>query len=125
MRVIFGCVVAVLVAALGGLIMGEYFLSGAMALLAGALFGLAVGESAIAVGKSSEWVLVGVAAVAAFLGFTWSGWIEAGRSFDIDVVRWIGSLCALASAAWWVRAFGSRPLRNWLDEEPEAETAPE
>ena len=122
MRVIFGCIVAALVAALGGLIMGEYFLSGLMAIVAGVLFGLAVGEAAIAVGKSSGWVLVGVTAAAAFLGFTWSGWIEAGRSFDIAATRWLGSLLAGASAAWWVRSLGSRPLRSWIDEEPEEAT---
>src|SRR5688500_9472853 len=92
-----------------------------MALLAGVLFGLAVAEAAITAGRSSDWPLVGVAAVAAFLGFTWAGWIEAGREFGpVPTLRWVGALCALASAGWWVRMLGSRALRSPFAEEPEA-----
>jgi hypothetical protein len=120
MRVILGCVVAVLVAALGGLIMGEYELRGLMALLAGVLFGLAVAEAAITVGRSSGWLLVGAAGVAAFAGLTWAAYIDAGDSLGrIATMRWIGSALALLSAAWWVRALGSRPVRSWLDAAPE------
>jgi hypothetical protein len=119
-RVILGCVVAVLVAALGGLIMGEYELRGAMALLAGVLFGLAVAEAAITVGRSSEWLLVGVTALAAFAGITWAASIDAGDSFSrIAGMRWAGSVLALVSAGWWVRSLGSRPVRSLLGSEPE------
>ena len=119
MRVIFGAIAAVLLAALGGLIMGEYRLVGLMAVLAGVLFGLAVAELAITVGRSSDWPLVTVTAVAALLGFTWSSWIEAGRAFGpISAVRWLGSLLAFASAGFWVRSLGSRAVRSPYDEEP-------
>jgi hypothetical protein len=120
-RVILGCVVAVLVAALGGLIMGEYELRGPMALLAGVLFGLAVAETAITIGRSSDWVLVAVAALAAFAGLTWAASIDAGDSLArIAVLRWIGSLLALVSAGWWVRSLGSRPVRSLLGPESQA-----
>ena len=120
MRVIFGCVVAVLVGALGGLIMGEYQLRGAMALVAGLLFGLAVAEAAITAGKSSDWLLVGVTAAAAFAGLTWAAWIEAGRDFGpVATMRWVGSLLALASAGWWVRSLGSRAVRSPSDAAPQ------
>ncbi|MEY2474599.1 MAG: hypothetical protein QOK28_3928 [Actinomycetota bacterium] len=113
MRVILGCVVAVLVAALGGLIMGEYELRGVMALLAGVLFGLAVAEAAITVGKSSDWLLAGVAAVAAFAGLTWAASIDAGDSLGrIAGMRWAGSVLAMFSAGWWVRTLGSRSLNS-------------
>jgi hypothetical protein len=119
MRVIFGCIAAALLAALGGLIMGEYRLVGVMAVLAGLLFGLAVAEVAITVGRSSDWPLVGVTAAAAAVGFTWAAWIEAGRAFGpISAVRWVGSLAALASAGFWVRSLGSRAVRSPYDEEP-------
>jgi hypothetical protein len=119
-RVILGCAVAVLVAALGGVIMGEYELRGPMALLAGVLFGLAVAEAAITVGRSSDWVLVGVTAVAAFVGITWAASIDAGDSFGrIAGLRWAGSVLALASAAWWVRSLGSRPVRSLIGSEPQ------
>jgi hypothetical protein len=120
-RVILGCVAAVLVAALGGLIMGEYELRGVMALVAGVVFGLAVAEAAITVGKSSDWLLAGVTAVAAFVGLTWAASIDAGDSVArVAGVRWMGSALALVSAGWWVRSLGSRPVRNRSDEAPAA-----
>jgi hypothetical protein len=120
MRVIFGCVVAVLAAALFGLIMGEYELLGFMALLAGVLFGLAVAEATITVGKSNDWPLVGVTAGAAFLGLTWAAYIDAGDSLGrIAGMRWLGSLLALLSAGYWVRALGARAIRSPFAPEPE------
>ena len=120
MRVIFGCLVAVLVSALFGLILGEYQLRGVVALIAGLLFGLAVAEASITTGKTSAWLLVGVSAASAFGGFTWAASIDAGDSLDrIETIRWVGSVLALVSAGWWVRAFGSRVLRSPIDAGPE------
>lgn len=100
--------------------MGEYQLLGVMALVAGVLFGLAVAEAAITVGKTSDWVLVGVAGVAAFVGLTWAAYIDAGDGLGrVAGMRWVGSFCALVSAAWWVRSFGSRPMRSLLGPEPQ------
>lgn len=106
-------------ALLGGLIMGEYELRGPMALVAGVLFGLAIAEVAITVGKSSDWALVGVSAVSAFVGLTWAAYIDAGDSVGrIAGARWIGSVLALLSAGWWVRSLGSRALHSPTAEEP-------
>src|SRR5687768_1865861 len=94
-----------------------------MALLAGVLFGLAVAEAAITAGRSSDWPRVAVSAAAAFAGFTWAAWIEAGRAFGpVPALRWVGAVCALASAGGWVRMLGSRALRSPFAEEPEAAT---
>jgi hypothetical protein len=113
MRVIVGCVAAVLVAALGGLIMGEYELRGVMALVAGVLFGLAVAEAAITVGKSSDWPLVVVTALAAGAGITWAASIDAGDNFGrIARMRWAGSALAVLSAGAWVRTLGSRAVHS-------------
>jgi hypothetical protein len=126
MRVIFGCIAAVLVAALGGLIMGEYQLKGLMALAAGLLFGLLVAEAAITVGKSSGWALVGVTALAAAAGLTWAAYIDAGDSFGrIAGMRWVASVLALVSAGWWVRSLGSRvPRSPFAPAPPEPDSTP-
>lgn len=109
MRVIAGALAAVVVGALGGLIMGEYELRGVMALVAGVLFGLAVAEAAITFGKSSAWPLVIVAAVAAGVGLTWAAWIDAGEELRLIAgARWVGSVVAVLSAGWWVRSLGAR-----------------
>jgi hypothetical protein len=102
-----------LVGLLGGLILGEYELRGTMAIAAGILFGLAIAEVAITVGKSSDWVLVVVAALSAFVGHTWAASIDAGDSLGrIAGMRWAGSVLALVSAGWWVRTLGSRSLNS-------------
>lgn len=93
--------------------MGEYELRGPMALVAGVLFGLAVAEVAITVGKSSAWLLVVIAAVAAFGGHTWAAAIDAGDSLGrIAGMRLLGSVLAMVSAGWWVRTLGSRSLHS-------------
>lgn len=113
MRVVIGAIAAIFVGLLGGLIMGEYQLLGVMALVAGVLFGLAIAEVAITAGKSSGWGLVTVAALSAFGGHTWAAYIEAGDSLSrVAGLRWVGSLLALVSAAWWVRSLGSRSVHN-------------
>ncbi len=113
MRVVFGALAAILVGLLGGVIMGEYELRGPMALVAGVLFGLAVAEVAIGVGKSSDWPLVTAAALSAFVGHTWAASIDAGDSVGrIAGLRWVGSVLALVSAGWWVRTLGSRALHK-------------
>ncbi|MDP1795515.1 MAG: hypothetical protein Q8K63_15365 [Acidimicrobiales bacterium] len=118
MRVVSGCLAAVFTAVLGGLIMGEYELRGAMALLAGLLFGLAIAEVAITIGKSSDWPLVAVSALSAFVGLTWAAYIDAGNSLGrVAAMRWVGSLLALVGAGWWVRSLGSRALSSQPAEE--------
>jgi hypothetical protein len=112
----------VFTAFIGGVIMGEYELRGFMALLAGVLFGLAIAEVAITVGRSSDWPLVSVSALAAFAGITWAASIDAGDSLGrVAGIRWAGSVLALLSAGWWVRSLGSRPLRTLSErQEPPA-----
>jgi hypothetical protein len=120
-RVIAGSIVAIVTAFVFGVIMGEYELRGPTALIAGVLFGLAIAECVITVGKTDEWALAGVAGACAFLGLTYAAYIDRGGdylSFDsgalgrITVIRWIGSVLALACATAWVRMLGSRAIHN-------------
>lgn len=113
MRVVSGCIAAIFSGLFFGLIMGEYELLGALALVAGVLFGLAVAEISITVGKSSDWALVAVSAVSAFVGMAWAAYIDAGDSFGrVAGIRWVGAILAGASAGWWVRTLGSRAIHN-------------
>lgn len=103
----------VLAGLFAGVIMGEYELRGSTAIIAGLIFGLAMAELAITVGKSSDWALVVAAAAAAFIANTFSAYIDAGDSLGrIASMRWIGSLIAVVSAGYWVRTFGSRAIHN-------------
>lgn len=113
MRVVTGAIAAVFAGLLAGVIMGEYELRGAMAIVAGVIFGLAIAETAITIGKSSDWPLVGIAAASAFGGYTLSAYIDTGSSFGrIAGLRWAGAILALVSAGYWVRSLGSRAVHN-------------
>src|SRR4051794_30080268 len=54
MRHLLGVAAAAAAAAFGGLVLGEYELKGAMVFVAAALFGLAVGEILVAVGRRND-----------------------------------------------------------------------
>lgn len=118
MRVVSGCIAAVFTGLFFGLIMGEYALVGAMAVVGGVLFGLAVAEVSITVGKSSDWALVIAAGASSFVGMSWAAYIDAGDSLSrVAGLRWIGAVLAAASASWWVRTLGSRAVSNPLEPE--------
>ncbi|HET7719373.1 MAG TPA: hypothetical protein VFK43_05350, partial [Acidimicrobiales bacterium] len=68
-------VVATAVAALAALILGEYELSALSGLVAGALVGLAVAETAGAVGRPFPRALAPVIAAVAAASMVWAGWI--------------------------------------------------
>lgn len=69
---------AAVVAAVGALILGEYPFTGAVPLVAGALFGLAVGEVATVVARDRGWPVVAPAAAVTAGGLLWAGWISDG-----------------------------------------------
>jgi hypothetical protein len=109
MRHLLGAVVALIAAVLGALILGEYELGGATGFIAAVLFGLAVGEALVAVGRVAG---TGDALLAAALtagGFAWSSWIFAGRDWDyVEGVRWAAVPVGALAAALWVRSSGRR-----------------
>ena len=118
MRVVFGCIAAVFVGFFVGLIMGEYELLGVMAIVAGVLFGLAVAEVSITVGKSNDWTLVAVTALSGFFGMTWAAYIDAGDSLGrIAGIRWVAALLAAAERRLvgqkpWVKSTAQSDLRR-------------
>lgn len=93
------------VAVLGALILGEYEFSGTLPFVAGPLFGLAVGEVVVGVGRARS-VVVGLAtAVLAFGGVVWAGWIDASEGVEpIKGLAWVAAGLAAATAG--VRASG-------------------
>lgn len=109
MRHLLALLTGVVVAALGALILGEYELRGFMPVVAGVLFGLAVAEAMVAVGRDIRLGLVIGAAVFAAAGLVWSSWIAAGRDWDfVSGARWAAAPIAAVAAALWVRSSGRR-----------------
>lgn len=96
-------------ALVGGLILGEYELTGVTAFVAAVLFGIAVAEAVITVARTNGPALVAAGAVFTAAGFVWAGWIESGRSWEfVEPVTWVAAVVSALAAGGWIRAFGRR-----------------
>ncbi len=86
---LLGLLCGALVAALGALILGEYPFTGSLPWIAGPLFGLVIGETVVAAGRSRSMVVGGVAGLLSIGGIGWAGWISSGDGLaPISTVVW-------------------------------------
>jgi hypothetical protein len=107
-RTVCGLVCAALVAALGALILGEYEFTGTLPYVAGPLFGLAVGETVVAVGRSRATATAAIASLVALGGITWAGWIDSSEGVEpLHSGVWVAA--ALAAVAAFLRTLELRP----------------
>ena len=91
--------VAAAVAALAALILGEYELSVVTGAVAGVLVGLAVAETAAAVGRPFPPTLAPVVAALAAAAMVWAGWITVRhRDESIPSEAWVGAAAAAVTA---------------------------
>ena len=98
-RTVGGLVCAAFVASLGALILGEYEFTGTLPWFAGPLFGLAVGETVVAVGRSRATAVAGVASLLALGGITWAGWIDSTEGVEpIHSGVWVAAALAAVAA---------------------------
>jgi hypothetical protein len=106
-RALLGLVLGAATAALGALILGEYEFTGTLPWVAGALFGLVVGEVVVSVGRSRE-VAMGIAvAVLSFAGIAWAGWIDSTQGVEpVKGMVWVSA--ALAAVVGYLRTAGFR-----------------
>lgn len=99
LRAWFGVLCGVGVAALGALILGEYEFTGSLPFIAGPLFGLVVGEVVVGVGRARSLVVAVPAAVAAFGGIAWAGWIDSSEGVEpVKALVWVAAVLAAAAA---------------------------
>ena len=91
-----------LLAALGGAILGEYTLNGALALVGGLLYGLVVAE--VVVGVERRPSPVGSAAATVFppIGWVWALWISNGHHLHYaSWVQWVSALVSAVAGLIW------------------------
>ena len=106
MRLLLAVLCGVVVAAAGGLIMGEYPFRGFTPYIAGILFGLVVSELLVTV-AGRESVVVGlVSALCAGGGLAYAVWDDSGYGVrPMAITAWvgvgIGVLVAGARGGWW------------------------
>jgi hypothetical protein len=103
-RRIAGLSVAALAAALGALIVGEYELVGFTPYIAGLLFGLAIAEVDLTVGRDNGLgSAIGTAALTA-AGWLWAAWISSGQGVaPFPLGGWVGAVVGAGVAFAWVR----------------------
>lgn len=93
-----------LLAALGGAILGEYTLNGALALIGGLLYGLVVAEVVVAVERRPSPIGSAAATVFPPIGWLWSLWISNGHHIHYaSGLQWASALVsAVAGLVWTV-----------------------
>lgn len=112
---------AILVAALGAVILGEYELSGTRPLLAGLVFGVTVAEviATIARGRAGDPELWAAAALITEAGLVWATWISTGHRLDLAATTaWVGVALGTFAAPLWLRSAGRRSRTEVVDEAP-------
>jgi hypothetical protein len=98
-----------LAAAMGALIIGEYELVGFTPYVAGLLFGLAVAEVELTVGRDARVPAAVSAAVLAAAGWLWASWISSGQGVaPFPIGGWLGAVVAGVVGFGWVRWSGTR-----------------
>jgi hypothetical protein len=119
---VLGVVVAVLVAAVGAVILGEYELSGGRPLLAGVLFGVTVAEviastAGPAPTAEDDLHLLGTAPLITEAGLVWATWISTGHELErAATTAWIGVGLGMLASLLWLRSAGRRGAR--IPDEP-------
>ena len=103
--------VALAVAALGAVILGEYELAGTRPILAGAVFGVMVAEvlATLARAWAREAALWAAAALITEAGLVWATWISTGHELDrAAATAWVGIAVGSVASPFWLRSAGRR-----------------
>jgi hypothetical protein len=109
---LFGALASVL----GAFILGEYQFEGTMPIIAGALFGLVVGELIVEVGRHRNWAVGLLAGLECAGGLLWAGWISAGSGLEpISGGAWLAAGIALVVATVRIAGVGRRARAKTAD----------
>jgi hypothetical protein len=125
MRPVLALVAGAAAAAVGAVILGEYPLTGLTGVIAGALFGLAVGEIVLSAAgdtwRNRETLgMVGVA-VLTLAGVIWAAWISAGHLWRyVAKGAWAGAVVGAALGPVWLRSGVLRVAHRRDDASPDA-----
>ena len=99
MRRILGGIAGAATGALGALILGEYPFSGAVVFLATVLFGLALAEVVVVVGRERGGVPGATAAALTAGGLVWAAWISEGHDLTrLSAQGWLAVALGVAVA---------------------------
>lgn len=108
-------VAALLAAALGAVILGEYELAGWRPVAAGVVFGVGVAEviAGLVPSLGRDRHLLAAAALVTESGLVWATWISTGHHLDLAAgTAWAGVVAGTAVAPLWLRSAGRREGRS-------------
>lgn len=106
-------VAAALLAAVGAVMLGEQPLEGFTALVAGALFGMAVAELIVSIAGYGDGYLGAAGAVLTEAGLVWALYIETGHRLDAAAPEaWVGVVVGAAASVLWLRTAARRARHN-------------
>ncbi|HUZ43635.1 MAG TPA: hypothetical protein VMU63_04470 [Acidimicrobiales bacterium] len=93
---------AAALSALGGAILGEYSLSGILAVIACLLYGIVIGEALIVLERRPSPLGVAVAGIFPPIGWLWSLWISTGHHLHYASATQLAStvVAGVSGAAW-------------------------
>lgn len=119
LRTGLGVVCAAAAAAVGALILGEYEFTGSLPFVAGPLFGLAIGEVMVSVGRNRTMVIAALAGGLAFAGIAWAGWIDANEGIEpVKGLVWVAGGLAAVVATLRTADLGRRQAADDLTADP-------
>lgn len=107
MRQALAIVAGALLAVLGAAMLGEYDLRGTTAVIGFPLYGVAIAEVALAIGKRLRLASLLAVAAAVGAGLTWALWISFGHfrnGFVPPVLSWVMVGAALLATLAWGRS---------------------
>ena len=112
-RPLLGVVAGLVLALIGAVLLGEQPLEGTTAFVAGALFGVAIGEAMVSVARGGDAYLSASAALLTEAGLVWALYIETGHDLRAAVPEaWAAVVVGAVLAALWVRTGARRGRRS-------------
>ncbi len=110
MRLVLAGAAAVVVGVLGALVLGEYEFTGLTVLAAAVVFGLFIGEAALATaGPVRDGRLAVAASAVGVVSMAWGAWISTGRDLSfLGLPGWVSIPLAGLTAG--VRTYGLRMI---------------
>lgn len=110
-------------ASIAAVILGEYDLTGTVAVVAGLLHGLVLAEVELAVARRPHPATVGAGGVVVFLGLLWAVWIATNHFRNpVEVSSWLGvALGVVANVGW---AWSGRSRRTAASDRSDAAATP-
>ena len=115
MRQVVAVVAGAVLAFIGAVVLGEYDLRGVTALVGFPLYGVAVAELTVAIGRRLGLAALAAVAVVVVAGLAWALWISFSHfrnGLEPPALSWVMVVVAAAAAVTWARSGRGRRVAS-------------